>query len=455
MVSNSEPAEYGLVFEDSQLNPKTCEECKTLYTTKEGLDWVCCPSCGEGLSRMDLLPEKWEKSLPDDLALIALKYKFTYSGKRDIEKAWWGSLVTGAEAENVCPGISRLQNHVRLIVDNESYQQLGHIVLSKKNLRGVDLPVMAIRLADVYGRTTGIAIAEWRGDNLISHQNFAITPGARAGLLPHTDRPVVLVPDLGKVLKTQKRYLLLSGTFLPIAYVDLSVPNWAPHTNDSKVLIIDELTPEYLRAIPDCGCSVVISSQFPVVSTIAPASAMNWYQGVIANALPWEIAVAGALSTMKAHEAADLLQKANLAAPYVERILHSCKEHKRMELVRTTQEAARIYRWAKRAVIDDGVSWKTADGQMVLSGSLQVYSVKRDENNKIVYSCRLVTAKKTIDFQAGQELERDAFTVVLRESLLQGVNVSYNRSYSKNALEIAVGLRPLSFSPDCLQSPAE
>jgi hypothetical protein len=164
---------------------------------------------------------------------------------------------------------------------------------------------------------------------------------------------------------------------------------------------------------------------------------------VCKEAADWPVTAANYFTSVSPDIAAVMIHSAGLSELTIARLLSKCRPDTANRLKVAIKRQPATYRFSSDiTVFDDGVKWTNHLGETVCSGSLRVDTVT-EENGKPIYHCTLMTEQGPFTFTCGKELERDGLTVAMRKCLLQGLSLTYLQSYSRHALQIAIGLRPI------------
>lgn len=440
MSHNHELIEYGLSIEDRFLIKSMCPDCDKYFTPWPNYDWMYCSKCSKGVGRTELTSKRWREMQPVAVQNAIHEYYLSTVGKRVQARKLWDNFLTGDGAESLTTGAGLMGKYIRFITQAVEVESLKS--LSYNELRPIQLPAMVLRLDDLPGRFTGFMIIETKKSKY-DWQIARINPGAKVAFLGLPESTVVVAEDIASVLQSQTMSFRTYGKYLPIVYSDLSEPVWKPGTLTNSILAVPSLRPDRVSTILPSGCLLRIGDQYPNTVKLNPSSAEVWYQRVLKDALPTEIAIAHAVANMPTQAAVSFLVESKATAQQVDYLLSNCRTERRQEIKSGLLHRPLSYKlFGTKIVLDTGTSWVAPDGSVILSGSFRVTDVNRD-SGKVLYHCSFVTSNTEIKFVAGRELERNAFTVIMRECLIQGVAISFNRSYSKHAIEIATMLRPV------------
>lgn len=441
MLLSQELTEYGLTIEDQHLKSTSCICGKPLQPVL-GKDWLFCRSCRSGHSRVELASPEWAQAQPESIkAKLQLYYQAVINQARYAE-AVWSRLATGLEAEYKLSRLSLMQDYARVATNHTMLSLITK--WSVGSLPQLEPPVFVLKLEDTPGRITGFAlVAEAVPGAHVDVVRYA-HQGARVAFLQNLEAPVVNVDDPGLLLRLQCRSMATTSSLMPLAYAQMSGPDWYPLTNGGYIVQAKTLDEQLLSTMADSGGLLrlhSLSSQ-PHIH-LSPTTAKQWYGLVCKETAEWAATAANFLADVSPDVAAILVAKAKLPELAINRILSRCQPDVAGRLRAAFKRQPAHYRLSEsRSIFDNGVQWTNHKGEIVLSGSLRIDKVE-EEDDKPVYHCTVVTEQGAVSFVCGKELERDGLAVTMRKCLLQGVSLTYLQSYSRHALQIAVGLRPV------------
>lgn len=440
MVITQELTEYGLIIEDQHLDSLACE-CGNRLVPAEGKDWLYCKACASGVSRLERVSKSWKPS-----AICGEKlrvYQQAVIRQTKYAQAVWDMLVTGSEADQLFPRISLLKNFARVATEPGMSEALQQWSIGDK----VELPSPAIvlKLEDAPGRITGFAVLHDMSPGAPVHLVTYLPYPAGVAFFQHGETALLNVADAGLLTKLQCRQVAMQCSLAPLAFARVDRDGWYPHNPGGYIMEADILDHQLLRTVASSNCLLRLRKLSGQPQTkLTPTAVNHWYNQVRKEAASWETTVANYFATVSPDSAAVTIRQAQLPDFTVSRILAKCSHRTAKAISSALSRQPASYRLSTNiTVFDDGQKWTNHKGEVVLSGSLRVDRVAEDENGKPVYHCRVSSSGGTVLFECGKEFERDGLAVAMRKCLVQGISLSYMQSYSRHALQLAVGLHPV------------
>lgn len=441
MSLSPELTEYGLTIEDQHLKSTTCR-CGRPLKAVPGKDWLLCRFCRKGCSRVVVADPEWAKAQPPAIQSKLQSYYQAVVQQHIFAEAVWERLATGVEADRHLAHLSSMKDHVRVATDEALLRLINQRVVGE-TIR-FDPPAFVIKLEDTVGRITGFAVLSDSSPGAEIGIAKYLHQSAQVAFLHDTKEPLVNVTDLGLLLRLQCRSMATSSALAPMTFANMQIQDWCPLVEGGYIVEADRLDEQLLRALSTSNCLLRLRDLSTRKSIrLSPRTGKQWYSLVCKEAADWPVTAANYIASTSPDVVAVMINSAGLSELTVARVLNKCRPDIASRLRTAIQKQPAICRVSSEiTVFDNGVKWTNHLGETVFSGSLRVEAVT-EERGKPVYHCVVMTEQGPFSFICGKELERDGLAVAMRKCLLQGLSLTYLQSYSKYALQIAVGLRPV------------
>ncbi len=441
MISNVEIAEYGLTIPDNCIPEAYCKLCKTMFTRHPSKDWIYCKPCGYGLSRVKVASTEWFSSRTPQERMLLENYSHQFLKSVDNARILWDCLTPGLALDNYMNGTSKISRHVRLLDNSDNFDRL--MELSKKEVSKITMPCLVMKLEDAIGRITGfVTLNHSRNSRLSVCREIQFTDLPKIGF--YQEKQCVVIEDAATVIKAHVYAEAINqADKLPLAYMsprnarmDHSVPSdyiYAPLRFNAEVL--SRMAKLRLRTF-------VTNRTLNEGKSIEPQLASSITKKAIAECTSWSTEAARNLAKFDWQSAASIINRSELSGDDVELLMGELDEAFIDKVKPALLMSTKSYRLPDgRLVTNDGLCWKTIDQKVVLSANLTILRAER-KGKVTTYFCKLKSKDWEIEFQCGSDFERRAFDVLLRESILADKYLTFDRSYSRYAVELARFLNP-------------
>jgi len=441
MIADAVTFEHGLTIPDEQIPAAICKLCKKSFVKHSKKDWVYCPTCGYGFSRVKVANTAYLSSLPDIEQRVMVGYHDIFLNEIDKANSVW-NVMTKDETVSKCLAYTEyLTKYVRVAFDLEQASLLerwspaGYLKLAP--------PFLVMKLEDAPGRITGFCLVK------ISHSKtwtevLTVVDNPKIGFLP-SDNQVesVLLEDPALVIRSHAYQASLGKTNLPLGYLCTNNLNFRNSDIANHTAAFTHFSPDSIAKMPKINGKTysithrgseekkVNAPMVPALVEKALLEGSHWSTTIARNLikLPWELAAA-------------LLNRSKLPGNDIQEIA----KHLPAESWKDIEASLLLQKFSRRlpegvVVFNEGNRWVDINNRVILGANLVVKNAVKQGRN-VTYHCELQSKDWTLVFTAGRELEKRAFDVLLRECMVNNVQLEFDRRYSKYALELSTFLNP-------------
>lgn len=443
MIADAVTFEHGLTIPDEQIPAAICKMCKKSFVKHSKKDWVYCPTCGYGFSRVKVANAAYLSSLPEISQKIMIGYHDIFLSEIDKANSVWDVMTKDDKVSKCLAYTEHLTRHVRVAFEPEQAALLER--WSPTGSLKLAPPFMVMKLEDVPGRITGFCLVK------ISHSKawtevLNVVDYPKIGFLPSEPRvDAVLLDDPTLVIRSHAYQASLGKINLPLGY--LCSHNLNPKNSD-----IANHTAAFISCSPDAiakmskitGKTYAGSHRGSEDKKLTPPLIPAFIEKALLEGAHWSMVIARNLVKLPWDLAAAVLNRSKLPGNEIQEIA----KHLPAESWKDIEASLLLQKFSRRipggaVVFNEGTRWVDINNQVVLGANLVVKSTVKS-GRSVTYNCELQSKDWSLAFTAGRELERRAFDVLLRECMAYGVQLEFDRRYSKYALELSTFLNPTS-----------